>query len=92
MITTSFWPLDPAVLLDGLEPDGEDVDAVDGPYNYVAHHPVLVWVPSVRTRKSLGARALRTREREEHDHEEERELYLPVDRDFDGGDDCEDEA
>ena len=71
-----FRSLDPSVLLDGFEPDGEDVDATDAPDNDVEDHPVLVGVPRMGSRKGLRAWALREREgeREKHDHQDEREL------------------
>jgi hypothetical protein len=92
MITTSFGSFNSSILLDGLEPDGEDVYATDAPDHNVAHRPVLVHVPPVGSRKGLRARAFGTREREQHDHEEERKLDFPMDRHVDGGDDRENEA
>ena len=84
MATTSFRSLDPSVLLDGFEPDGEDVDATDAPDDDVEDHPVLVGVPRMGSHKGLRAWALGAREREKHDHQEERELDLPMHRQVDG--------
>ena len=92
MVSTSFGSFDAPVLLDGFEPDGENVDAAEAPDDDVAHRPVLAGVPRVGTRKGLRARALRTRECEEHDHQEERELDFPVNRHVDGRDESQDEA
>ena len=92
MVSSSFRSFDATVLLDGLEPDREDVDATDAPYDDVTHHPVLAVIPCILAREGFGAGALRAREREEHDHEEERELDLPEDRHINRGQDREDEA
>ena len=45
MVSTSFRSFDAPVLLNGLEPDSEDVDAADAPNDNVTHRPVLAGVP-----------------------------------------------
>ena len=92
MVSASFGSFDTTVLFDGLESDGEDIDAADAPDDDVAYHPMLVGVPCVRACEGLGAWAFRAREGKKHHHEEERELHLPEHRHVDGRDDRKNEA